>query len=107
VIIFGYRRFARLLAMTSLVCALCHNRAAQRLVVRTTMFTLFFVPLIPLGRSRTMTCTHCGRSTRLSKAQADAAIAVGTAPGQPVAPPAPQQQLPDWMPFPTGEATGR
>jgi hypothetical protein len=80
-IIFGFRGYAKLLAMLTFVCGACHNPAAHRIVQHTRKFTLFFIPLFPVSRTRTMTCTFCGTSTRLSKEQAEQLIGSAAAPG--------------------------
>jgi hypothetical protein len=95
VIIFGVRSYVRLLAMINLICRNCGNPAAHRVVQTTRKFTLFFVPLFPVSKSRSMTCTFCGLGTRLSREQADQLVAGaqgGPAPtaAAPVPPHAPQ-----------------
>jgi hypothetical protein len=89
-IIFGFRSYAKLLAMLTFVCANCRNPAAHRVVQYTRKFTLFFLPLFPISRRRAMTCTFCGTSTRLTREQADQLVggaagggAVAGAPAQP------------------------
>ena len=91
-IIFGFRSYLKLLAMTTLVCSVCHNPAAHRVVQVTRKFTLFFIPLFPISRSRHMTCSFCGRSTRLSKEQVQQLI--GGAPAAREVPAAGQANLP-------------
>ena len=90
-IIFGLRSFVKQLAMLMLVCGRCRNPAAHRVLQVTRMFTLFFIPLFPIKRSRHMTCTFCGAGTKLTKAQADQLV-VGTA--APAAVPAPASAAP-------------
>ena len=70
-IIFGSRGYLRVLAMVNFVCNNCHNPAAQRIQERVTKFTLFFIPLFPVSKSYTATCTFCGLGTKLTKEQAD------------------------------------
>jgi hypothetical protein len=69
-IIFGVRSFAKTLAMLTLVCRRCHNPAAHRLVKRSRWFTLFFIPLVPLGITRHTVCAFCGVAQKVSKADA-------------------------------------
>ncbi len=83
-IIFGFRSYLRALAVVTLVCRHCGNPAAHRVVELTRKFTLFFVPLFPVSRSRAMTCTYCGTSTKLTKEHADQLAAVPSA-GAPAA----------------------
>jgi hypothetical protein len=77
--IFGIRRKASRLATVFFVCALCHTPAAQAVTRVRTFFTLFFVPLIPLGSSYRTTCTFCGRSVKVNKDGADHLVASANA----------------------------
>jgi hypothetical protein len=64
VIIFGTRTTVRLLAILNFVCARCGNPSAHRIEERVRKFTLFFIPLFPIGARRTYgTCTYCGLVT--------------------------------------------
>jgi hypothetical protein len=67
-IIFGIRSFARTLAMLTLGCGHCYNTAAHRLVRRGRWFTLFFVPLVPLGHTHYVVCAYCGIARTVSRA---------------------------------------
>lgn len=103
-IIFGTRSFVKTLAMLTLVCSHCHNPAAHRLVQRSRWFTLFFIPLIPLGVTRYTTCAFCGATLKVSKQDADQMVAAahsGTtpAPVEPGTAAAPQQIATD-QPYP-------
>ncbi|NYI78490.1 zinc-ribbon domain-containing protein [Nocardioides panzhihuensis] len=73
-IIFGIKSYTRLLATLSLVCPSCHQRAAHRLFEVVRKFTLFFIPLIPVGTSRRMDCINCGYASKVSKDQAEQLI---------------------------------
>jgi hypothetical protein len=90
-IIFGFRSFVKTLAMLTLVCHRCGNPAAHRLVQRSRWFTLFFIPLIPLGFTRYSTCTFCGASVKVSKEDAERMIAAGQQGAPPLAQPQPGQ----------------
>ncbi len=70
-LIFGVRGYIRTLAMITLVCGRCGNPAAHRLVERTRKFTLFFIPLFPISKTRAITCTFCGQTSTVTKEQAD------------------------------------
>jgi len=70
-IIFGFRSFVKTLAMLTLVCDHCHNPAAHRIVQRSRWFTLFFIPVIPLGFTRFSTCTYCGVTRKITKQEAE------------------------------------
>lgn len=96
-IIFGVRAFAQLIATLNVVCGRCGNPAAQRVVKRTRWFTLFFIPIFPIGVTRVMTCTYCGQASRLSKEQAEQMIAAASGATHSTLPPqnaAPQQLHP-------------
>ena len=89
--IFGIRRKASRLATVFAVCALCNTPAAQAVTRVRTFFTLFFVPLIPLGSKYRTTCTFCGQSVKITKDSADHLVASAntqtTMPGTPPPPP--------------------
>jgi hypothetical protein len=78
VIIFGTRTTVRLLAMLNLVCARCGNPAAHRIEERRRKFTLFFIPIFPIGSRRTYgTCTYCGLVTELDEGTRERLLAPG------------------------------
>ena len=92
-LIFGIKRMARRLATVFAICAQCGSPAAQVVVRRTTWFSLFFIPVVPLGTKYASTCTLCGVSTRLDKEQALRTVVLAQqmadtpSSGAPVAPP--------------------
>lgn len=69
-VIFGLRTKVFVLAVLTLVCPRCGNRAAHPLHRAVTKFTLFFVPLFPVRTKYTTQCTFCGLTNHLSKDQA-------------------------------------
>lgn len=69
--IFGFKNSSRNLGLAQATCPHCGNRAAQRVDRRRRAFSLFFIPIIPLGSSHEATCTACGVSTKISRDQAD------------------------------------
>ena len=73
-IIFGLRRRGHRLANVFALCGVCHSPAAQGIVRIKTFFTLFFIPLIPLGSKYRSVCTMCGATSNLTKEQADHAM---------------------------------
>jgi hypothetical protein len=85
-IIFGFRTFLRNLAVVTAVCPHCNNPAAHRIVKRTRMLTLFFIPLIPVGIKTFSVCAFCGTTTKLDKESRDAALAAAAQAGQPTVP---------------------
>ena len=92
-ILFGLRRRGYRLANVFAMCGICHTPAAQAVVRIKTFFTLFFIPLIPVGTKYRSTCTLCGGTIELSKDQADQAMVTmqqqqAQAQAQPPRPPA-------------------
>ncbi|TDC38275.1 zinc-ribbon domain-containing protein [Micromonospora sp. 15K316] len=69
-VIFGFRTKVDRLGVVSRVCRNCGNHAAQVITRRSTKFTLFFVPLIPVRTRYTQQCTYCAAEYDLSKAEA-------------------------------------
>ncbi|HVA04466.1 MAG TPA: zinc-ribbon domain-containing protein [Acidimicrobiales bacterium] len=69
-IIFGIKRLVRRLATLFAMCSQCGSPAAQVVARRSTWFSLFFIPVVPLGSKYFTTCTLCGVATRLDKEQA-------------------------------------
>jgi len=69
-IIFGIKRMVRRLATMLAICRTCGTPAAQVIIRRSTWFSLFFIPVVPLGSKYSSTCTLCGTSMKLDKAQA-------------------------------------
>jgi hypothetical protein len=73
-IIFGFRRRASRLGIVFMMCDFCHTPAANAITRVRRYFTLFFIPVIPVGTKYSRTCTLCGRSTSISKEAADQLI---------------------------------
>jgi hypothetical protein len=125
ILIFGLRSYVKALAILTLACRHGHV-AAHRLVKVTRKFSLFFVPLFPVGRARYFTvCAQCGWHVPWDKETAEAAAqqhGAGPGPGfglgpalppDPVAPPlrpvtslplAAPTANPGWYPDPAGES---
>jgi hypothetical protein len=93
-IIFGFRTFLRNLAIVTAVCPHCNNPAAHRIVKRTRMFTLFFIPLIPISIKTYSVCSFCGTTTKLDKESRDAALAAAAQAAPSTVPVEPSPQLP-------------
>jgi hypothetical protein len=74
-LIFGLKRLKRRLATVFAMCGRCSTPAAQVVVRVNTWFSLFFIPVIPLGTRYISTCTLCGESVKIDKAQALQAVA--------------------------------
>jgi uncharacterized protein YlaI len=75
VIIFGTTARLTLLAVVTFVCANCNTAAQQRVIERATKISVFFIPLFTVARSYYVECSHCGRITRIDRAQADRYVA--------------------------------
>jgi uncharacterized Zn finger protein len=81
VLIFGYRTKVLILVTLNYICDTCGIPAAHRVVRRRQWFTLFFIPVFPLGPgSFTDTCINCGRVRQLTKEQAESVRPVAPAP---------------------------
>lgn len=76
-LIFGFRVTEALLATLGYVCDRCGREAAHHLVRRVRKFTLFFIPLFPVGTKYYDTCTFCGRVQQVPKEQAEQVAARG------------------------------
>ena len=72
-LIFGLSVSEDLLSTLIYACETCGNSAAHRLIKRTRKFSLFFIPLFPVGTTYLDTCTACGRVIQVSPEQAEAA----------------------------------
>lgn len=66
-LIFGIKRKAQRIASVFALCGSCRTPAAQVVVRIRVFFSLFFVPIIPLGSTYRSTCTMCGRTVRITK----------------------------------------
>jgi hypothetical protein len=103
-VIFGIKRLRKRLATVFALCGQCNTPAAQVIVRASTWFSLFFVPVIPLGSKYISTCTYCGNSMKLEKAQALQMVVSAQqapAPGTQMPPPNSGMQVP-LPPPPTG-----
>ena len=74
-VIFGFKNSARNLGLAQAICPRCGHRAAQRVDRRKRAFSVFFIPIIPLGSSYEATCTACGSTTKISRDQAEGILA--------------------------------
>jgi hypothetical protein len=70
ILLFGTRAMLAIINVVTFVCGYCGVHADQRVTMRSTRLTLFFVPLFPLSRSYFNECSNCGAITPLSSAQA-------------------------------------
>lgn len=88
IFIIGFRRRATRLATIFVMCVYCHTPAAHALTRVRRYFTLFFIPVVPVGTKYVTTCTMCGRGTQITQEAADHYVAApaehaATSPGLP------------------------
>lgn len=75
-LIFGMSPRQRLLTTVAFVCSFCGLHTTQDVHERSNRFSLFFIPLFPVGRRRfSVTCSNCGGTTELTEHQANNALA--------------------------------
>lgn len=101
-IIYGYRSRNKVMGQVPYVCPQC-KRNGYHTVVRTSRhFTLFWIPLIPVGSTTTARCNLCGFQEKVDNKQADALLAQ---PQPAAAPQMPQQGYPGGNPsgYPAGQ----
>lgn len=79
-LIFGLSVSEDLLSTLIYTCETCRNSGAHRLIKRTRKFSLFFIPLFPVGTTYVDCCAACGRLLEVSRDRAEAA-ARQTGPG--------------------------
>lgn len=81
-ILFGTRATVKTLAMITFLCSTYNQPAAHRLTQITRWFTLFFIPVFPIGRRYVLTCAACGQASKITRQQADEMVARAEAPAQ-------------------------
>jgi hypothetical protein len=59
--IFGMRRKSYITGHVTKACPHCGVTCSQTQIMSKRFFTVFFIPLIPLGTSHFTTCTSCGQ----------------------------------------------
>ncbi|MER7330052.1 MULTISPECIES: zinc-ribbon domain-containing protein [unclassified Micromonospora] len=74
--IFGLRTKVSRSGVVQQVCRNCGNHAAQVITRRSTKFSLFFVPIIPIRTRYVQQCTFCGAQYDISRSEAER-LAVG------------------------------
>jgi hypothetical protein len=87
-IIYGWKQYALVLAVLRLACSQCGNAAEHVLSRLTTKFTLFWIPLFPIGRKYTLFCTACECEQKVPKEQALRMAASAPQAGHPAPQPA-------------------
>src|SRR4051812_16059760 len=74
-VVWGWRRYVQTLAMITLVCSSCQRPAAHAVRRMVTKFTLFWIPLFPVGSKYSLQCTFCGGQVKVGKEQANQLVA--------------------------------
>ncbi|MEV0646764.1 hypothetical protein AB0I28_16020 [Phytomonospora sp. NPDC050363] len=74
-ILWGWRTTVRHLATVVYMCSQTGQQAGYAVLKRVTKFTLFFIPLFPLSVKYTLECSLCGESRKISREDADQAVA--------------------------------
>ncbi len=67
--LFGLTTRERVLFSRSASCHFCGRFAPQQVLQRATKFTVFFIPLLTVRKSRLLVCTNCGGASPLSAQQ--------------------------------------
>lgn len=97
-IIYGYRSRNKVMGQLPYVCPQCKRNGYHAVVRTSRYFTLFWIPIIPIGKSTTARCNLCGYQEKVDNKRADAMLAQPQ-PGAQLQTPAPvpapvQQQYP-------------
>ena len=71
VIIFGTKRMRRNLGVVFMMCQRCNAPCAHTILRLHSWFTLFFIPVIPLGSRYLTVCSMCAGQVRIDGAQAE------------------------------------
>jgi zinc-ribbon family len=74
-IIFGIRRKRHRLGVVLVQCRHCQRPCAHVVTKVTPWFTLFFIPVVPLGHKYFTVCSMCAGTTRIDQAEADSLVA--------------------------------
>jgi hypothetical protein len=70
-IIFGIKRMRKQFAVLLMMCQRCQRPTAHQIVRLQTWFSLFFVPVIPLGSKYFTMCSLCSGTTKIDRDQAE------------------------------------
>jgi ribosomal protein L37E len=63
-LIFGMRRKSNIIGHVTKKCSHCGVICSHTQIESKKFFTVFFIPLIPLGTTHYTTCTSCGQRSR-------------------------------------------
>jgi hypothetical protein len=75
IILFGTRTSPTVMGQLAFACTRCGQHVPHQFVRTRQWFTLFFIPVIPLGTNTYATCGHCRFRQTVNNAQADSAFA--------------------------------
>ncbi len=100
-LIFGIRAVTDLFSTLSYACERCGTYARHQVMRERRRLSLFFVPVLTLGRARYIDeCTACGRLRYVSQQQAESAPATASTSVIPAGPADPgPQDAPNWTPL--------
>ncbi|WP_052890116.1 zinc-ribbon domain-containing protein [Thermogemmatispora carboxidivorans] len=91
VIVYGYRTKQWRMGQISAPCQRCQRTVQQQVVRSQRKFTLFWIPLFPIGTKTFLVCPFCGNQARIDNKQADAWFRQPAPPGTPGMPGVPPQ----------------
>jgi len=69
-ILYGVRQRSKPIGQLTYVCPKCQQNCAHVVAKTRYIFTLFFIPLFPVGSSYSAICTNCRVKEKVSKEQA-------------------------------------
>ena len=72
-LIIGFGTTETLISTHFYACETCGSQGAHELVRQARRFSLFFIPLLTVGRRYYDTCMVCGRTLEVSREQAESA----------------------------------
>lgn len=70
-IIYGFRSRNKVMGQIESGCAKCQKPTMHTVVRTSRKMTLFFIPLIPVGKSTASRCNICGMQVKVNNAEAD------------------------------------
>ncbi len=70
-IIFGSRANNKVLGQREYLCSRCQRQGYHAIVRSSRWFTLYFIPIFPVGKSTTSRCNLCGYQEKINNEQAD------------------------------------
>jgi hypothetical protein len=71
ILIFGFRSMRKQLAVVFAMCRLCSRPCAHTVVKRRRWFTLFFIPMFPVGTTYFTVCSMCAGALSIDRDAAE------------------------------------